>query len=292
MRILVTGATGFTGRHFINIAEAAGHQCVALGTAAANETRSLHVDITDKSALDRALRGLQFDAVVHLAAMSFVAHGKIDEIYSTNVIGTANLFDVVEKNATQPVHFLMASSGNIYGNTNVLPITENSPFNPANDYAASKCAMEMALKVRSQDSSITIVRPFNYTGSGQAGYFLVPKIVNACLAKQEELELGNLDVARDFSDVRDVVQAYLRLLEKKVTGTFNICSGNAVPLSEIIETCSRITGNNLKVKVNKNFVRNNEVKILYGSDEALRSKIGDYRQFQLVDTLSWMLDAQ
>ena len=93
--------------------------------------------------------------------------------------------------------------------------------------------MEMALKVRSQSSNITVVRPFNYTGVGQAEHFLIPKVVKAFKLKSDEIELGNLDVSRDFSDVRDVVSAYLALLEQGHQGTFNVCSGSAVPLSDV-----------------------------------------------------------
>lgn len=292
MNILVTGAAGFTGRYFIELAEHSGHNCISLGHECSSGKGSLQADISDKQSLIAALRGVQVDAVVHLAAISFVAHGNIEEIYSTNTVGTANLIDVIQDNAIKPVHYLIASSGNIYGNANALPITEEAPYNPANDYAASKCAMEMALKVRAQNCDIAIVRPFNYTGKGQAEHFLVPKIVKAFKNRQSEVELGNLDVARDFSDVRDVVRAYLQLLEQKVTGTFNICSGTAVPLSEVLRSCEEITGHTLNVRVNKSLVRSNEVKTLYGSERRLQEVIGNYRRYNINNTLSWMLEPE
>ncbi|WP_462159424.1 NAD-dependent epimerase/dehydratase family protein [Pseudoalteromonas sp. GB56] len=294
MRILVTGASGFTGRHFIAHAKSQGHECVALSNSQRSEAEQVHTvyaNLTDKTSIQEALKGQAFDAVVHLAAISFVAHGDIDEIYATNLLGTTNLIDVVNEVSQKPTHFLVASSGNIYGNTQQLPITEENKFNPANDYAASKCAMEMALKVRSQSTKITIVRPFNYTGLGQAEHFLIPKIVKAFKQRQDELELGNLDVSRDFSDVRDVVSAYLALLEQGHQGTFNVCSGRAVALSQVLELCEKLTGRKMGVFVNPAFVRSNEVKTLYGDDSNLRNAIGEYRRYDLEQTLEWMINS-
>lgn len=292
MRILVTGASGFTGRHFITFAKSKGHECVGLSYSRSYDNdveHTLHANLNDKTSLQRALDGQRFDAVVHLAAISFVAHGDIDEIYTTNLLGTTNLIDVVNSISDNSIHFLIASSGNIYGNTQKLPITEENEFKPANDYAASKCAMEMALKVRSQNTKITIVRPFNYTGVGQAEHFLIPKIVKAFKTNQDTIELGNLDIARDFSDVRDVVSAYLLILEQGHQGTFNVCSGRAVALSEILNLCEQLSGRNMKVVVNPDFVRSNEVKTLFGDDSKLRKAIGEYRQNNLEQTLEWMI---
>lgn len=293
MRILVTGAGGFTGRHFIAQAQLLGHECVALSNSEGNElkhTNTVYANLINKASLESALANQEFDAVVHLAAISFVAHSDINEIYTTNLLGTTNLIDVINAQARNSVHFLIASSGNIYGNTEHLPITEENDFSPVNDYAASKCAMEMALKARAQSNRITVVRPFNYTGVGQAEHFLIPKIIKAFKLKSDEIELGNLDVSRDFSDVRDVVAAYLALLEQGLQGTFNVCSGSAVSLSRVIELCEKLTGARMKVVVNPAFVRSNEVKILYGDDTHLRNGIGEYRQYNIENTLSWMLN--
>lgn len=292
MRILVTGAFGFTGRHFIAQAQKQGHECVALSNKEHLEfvgIKTIVSDLTDKEALVTRLKTEQFDAVVHLAAISFVAHGNINEIYDTNLIGTINLVDVVNQLSSKPVHFVIASSGNIYGNAKQLPIVEESEFNPANDYAASKCAMEMALKVRSHNTMITVVRPFNYTGAGQAEHFLIPKIVAAFNRGDTSIELGNLDVSRDFTDVRDLVTAYLALLETRQEGIFNVCSGEATSLTDIVKMCEKLSGRSIEVTVNPAFVRSNEVKVLYGDDRKLRRAIGDYRKYCIEETLAWML---
>ena len=293
MRILVTGASGFTGRYFIANAISADHECIALSNRQVGldaRVKTVIANLTDKASLIAALEGEKFDAVVHLAAISFVAHGDIDEIYATNLLGTTNLIDVVTEFTKNPVHFLIASSGNIYGNTQRLPITEQNGFSPVNDYAASKCAMEMAVKVRSQNTKITVVRPFNYTGVGQAEYFLIPKIVKAFKENKDMIELGNLDVARDFSDIRDVVSAYLKLIEQGCEGTFNLCSGRPVSLSSVLALCEKLSGRKLKVTVNPDFVRSNEVKLLYGDDSKLKEAVGDYRAYDFEQTLEWMIN--
>ncbi len=293
MRILLTGASGFTGRHFLDGAKALGHTCIALSQSGRpiEGIETLHADLKDKESLTHALEGKYFDAVVHLAAISFVAHGDIQEIYETNLLGTINLIDVLAALPAPPKRYLVASSGNIYGNTDILPINEESKYNPANDYAASKCAMELALTPRSASLDITIVRPFNYTGVGQAEHFLVPKIVSAFKRKDASIQLGNLDVSRDFSDVRDVVEAYLRLLETEESATYNVCSGKAISLFDVIRTCEKITGHKMKVNVNPAFVRENEVKILYGAPDKLENVIGFYRRFDIENTLEWMLNS-
>jgi len=290
MRILVTGASGFTGRHFISLAKSQGHECIALSSKQSGEG-TITANLTDKKSLQIALQDQKFDAVVHLAAISFVAHGDSNEIFNTNLLGTMNLIDTLSQQANSDIHFLIASSGNIYGNTQDLPIREKNEFNPANDYAASKCAMEMALKVRSHNTKITIVRPFNYTGVGQAEHFLIPKIVEAFKKSRDVLELGNLDISRDFSDVRDVVNAYLSLIEQGHKGTFNVCSGRAVSLKEVLGLCETISGKKVDIIVNPAFVRSNEVKVLYGDESKLEQTIGSYRLYSFEQTLEWMLNS-
>lgn len=292
--ILVTGGTGFTGRHFIRHAKAMGHKIIAINHHSGDVVgadKTLVVDLENKSHLIELLSHIEFDAVIHLAAISFVAHGNISDFYRVNLVGTLNLVDAVKANHSH-AKIIVASSGNVYGNASQLPITESHPFLPANDYAASKCAMELALLARQESQNIIICRPFNYTGYGQAEHFLVPKLVKAFKQRSPIVELGNLDISRDFTDVRDVVSAYLKILQqpKVNTGIFNICSGRSYSLHEIIAILQRITGHNTEIYVNPDFVRNNEVKILYGSNQKLASLIGTINHYSFEMTLDWMLN--
>jgi nucleoside-diphosphate-sugar epimerase len=188
---------------------------------------------------------------------------------------------------------VLASSANIYGNTRVSSISESTPPTPANDYAVSKLAMEYVAKLFTTQLPIAITRPFNYTGVGQDPKFLVPKIVSHFRQRASQIELGNLDVARDFSDVRDVAAVYAALLDGRSIGgeTVNICSGRAIALGDIIDMCRSITGHNLDVVVNPAFVRADEVKTLKGDPSRLENLLGGLDRHRFEDTLRWMLEA-
>ena len=137
------------------------------------------------------------------------------------------------------------------------------------------------------------MRPFNYTGVGQSADFLLPKIVAHFKRRAERIELGNLDVWRDFSDVRAVADAYCRLLDAPaaVGATVNVCSGHSHSLREVLALAEHITGHQLPVQVNPAFVRANEVKTLLGNPARLHALIGDdWVNPPLHDTLRWMLD--
>lgn len=293
--ILVTGASGFTGRWFIAAAISQGYRCIGVSQSAntvlPGNTPNKVCDLTDFAAVQAVIQEVKPDYVVHLAAISFVAHGSTRDMYLTNVVATTNLLDAAIKHCPNIKKVLIASSGNVYGNTTSLPITEQTPFAPANDYAVSKVAMEYAVSLRMAQLPIVVTRPFNYTGVGQAEHFLLPKIVAAFRHKQTSLELGNLDVARDFSDVRDIVRAYLKLLAAEVSSdVFNLCSGQAVTLRQVITQVEQLAGYAITISVNPAFVRANEVKELYGTEQKLLRVIGTYRQHtSLRDTLAWML---
>lgn len=157
----------------------------------------------------------------------------------------------------------------------------------------SKLAMEYAARLYAGRLPLIMARPFNYTGVGQAESFLIPKIVNHVRRRAPLIELGNLDVARDFSDVRNVVQLYRRLLEAPaaVGQTFNVCSGQAWSLNEVLAMVREISGHDFEVRVNPAFVRQNEVKTLLGSRARLDAVVGEVPEIALRDTLRWMLEA-
>ncbi|MBN6109993.1 GDP-mannose 4,6-dehydratase [Xanthomonas bonasiae] len=294
-RVLVTGASGFTGRYMVSELRAQGCHVVALGAHAriAEADECLSADLRDAHELAQAIRHARADLVVHLAALAFVGHGHIEDFYNVNLMGTRNLLEALEKSPCAPERILLASSANVYGNSLSGVLDEQTPPAPANDYAVSKLSMEYVAALWRERLPITIARPFNYTGVGQSEQFLVPKIVSHFASRASVMELGNLDVSRDFGDVRAVVCAYRRLLEEPaaVGQLVNVCTGRGHSLAEIVSMCEDLTGHRLEIRVNPAFVRSNEVKVLLGDNQRLRSMIGDWTSPPLQQTLSWMLDA-
>jgi nucleoside-diphosphate-sugar epimerase len=293
-RVLVTGMTGFAGRYLVANLTEAGHEVLGLtghhpGAATPSEAPS--VDLRDLGAVQAAIRDLAPDRVVHLAAISFVGHNDVAEIYDTNIVGTRNLLTALAELPKRPEAVLLTSSANVYGNADVGVLDEDQPPAPVNDYAVSKIAMEYMARQFSEILPIVISRPFNYTGRGQAESFLVPKIVKHFKQRADHIELGNLDVSRDFSDVRTVVQYMRRLVETPAaaSGVYNICSGRPYSLQYILDACARISGHQLEVRINPAFVRANEVKVLTGDPSRLHRAVGAQPDFRLEDTLAWML---
>ncbi len=295
-KVLVTGATGFTGRYIAQELERCGYEVHGLARTVAPLPgyHSLHFGDLDRvDGLLRTLDAVQPHYVVHLAAIAFVAHGDVDEIYRVNVLGTRRLLDVLCQAVSKPEAVLLASSANVYGNSVAGVLDENTPPAPANDYAVSKLAMEYVARLYADRLPLIMTRPFNYTGVGQSESFLIPKIVNHVRRRAPLIELGNLDVARDFSDVRNVVQLYRRLLEAPaaVGQTFNVCSGQAWSLNDVLAMVREISGHHFEVRVNPAFVRQNEVKTLLGSRAKLNAVVGEVPEITLRDTLCWMLEA-
>ncbi|MBU9438534.1 GDP-mannose 4,6-dehydratase [Burkholderia multivorans] len=299
-RAFVTGLTGFTGRYIAQRLEGAGYE--VWGTVAPGAPRPddpalarctlLSVDLLDADAVRAAAADARPDAVVHLAARAHVANDEPSQTYAVNIMGTRNLLAALAGLDRRPSAVLLASSANIYGNATAGVLDESTPPAPANDYAVSKLAMEYAAKLWTDRLPIVIARPFNYTGVGQSEAYLLPKLVAHYARSAPRISLGNLDVSRDFSDVRDVTAAYLRLLEAAPAGdTFNVCSERAYSLKEVLAMLSRIAGYVIDVTVDPRFVRHNEVKHLSGSRDKLRRAIGELPLTPLDETLRWMYDA-
>ena len=280
MKILLTGSAGFTGHHFAVSAQAAGHAVLPL-----------QADLTDQAAVAAEVRQAAPDAVVHLAAISFVGHADDSDFYRVNVIGTMNLLAALAALPRPPGKVLLASSANIYGNCDASPITEDQPPAPVNHYAASKLAMEHMARTWSERLPIVITRPFNYTGAGQGGQFLIPKLVDHFARKAPRIELGNLHVEREFNDVRMVCSAYMALLNHGQAGqAYNVCTGQTYTLQNVLEKLEAITGHTLDVQVNPAYVRANEVHRLCGNPAKLLASTGLSLGYALSDTLQWMLE--
>ena len=288
-RALVTGLTGFTGHYVADELAAAGFDVYGIGERPSALLRYTQVDLSDPDALRALVADVNPHVVLHLAGIAFVAADSAEVFYHVNTVGTRNLLEALATEARNVECVLLASSANVYGNATEGMLDESALPNPANDYAVSKLAMEYMSRLWFDRLPIVIARPFNYTGVGQSDSFLLPKIVGHFQRGAKQIELGNLDVFRDFSDVRAVANAYRRLVQVCPAGeTINICSGESHSLREVLAMVGNIAGYDIEVKVNPAFVRANEVRSLLGSAERLRSIIGEWDLPPLSDTLAWM----
>lgn len=278
-RILLTGAGGFTGQHFTEAAQQAGY-----------EVHPLVADLTDAEAVATGVAASAPEFVVHLAGISAVTHADEEALYRVNLFGTLNLLKALAALPQVPNRILLVSSANVYGNPDKSPIDESTCPAPVNHYAMSKLAMEFMSATFADRLPLLIVRPFNYTGVGHDARFVIPKLVEHFARRAKEIELGNLDVEREFNDVRTVCEVYLRLLQLGQPGqTYNVCSGRPVSLKSVIDALKHITGHDIQIKVNPAFVRANEVHRLCGSPAKLEASIGKLQHPALEETLRWML---
>jgi nucleoside-diphosphate-sugar epimerase len=297
-RALITGLRGFTGSYLARELAAAGYR--VFGTMlpdGANEVFSADVfatdifaaDLLDRAAVAGVVEQVRPDVAVHLAGIACVAHPDAEQIYRVNVAATRNLLEALAASPHAPSSVLLASSANIYGNARAGLIDESVAPRPANDYAVSKLAMEYMASLWMDKLPIVIARPFNYTGVGQSDSFLLPKIVSHFRRGAPCIELGNLAIARDFSDVRMVAGSYRRLLAAAPAGqAFNVCSGRAHSLESVLRMMEEIAGYRIEVRVNPAFVRANDVLTLAGDNTRLAATIGALEPIPLADTLRWM----
>ena len=290
-RVLITGGTGFTGGRLAVQLRKSGHEVIAL-CLEGGAPNTVTVDLRDFDGLERALLQTNPGAIVHLAGIAAPSHDKLDEIYSANVLGTANLFAALAASKVKPRIVIVASSATVYAAGNAdSPISEDAPLAPKSHYAISKYATEQIAGIYSNHFQITVVRPFNYTGPGQSSHFLVPKIVQHYAERRGEIRLGNLDLIRDFSDVERVTEAYARLLAPSIKPTtVNICSGRPIHLRSILAMMEDLSGHRLKVVTEANFLREDEPRVVIGSPSRLEALVGALPNPEFRETLRRMYD--
>ena len=290
-RVFITGSEGFTGKYVCDEFRRAGWEVWGAGLQpTSDDPQYLQIDLLNPDSLKPIAEKIKPDVVIHLAAIAFVAETDPSIFYQVNLVGTRHLLEVLANAKEPPECTILASSANVYGNSDLEMLTEDSPVNPANDYAVSKLAMEYMAKTFMDRLPIIITRPFNYTGVGQSQKFLIPKIVAHFRSRAPIIELGNIDVERDFSDVRDVAKNYVQLAQHQPAGeVFNFCSESPISLKTCLEVAGQITGHKIQIRANKNFVRQNEVKRLSGSRSKLASLAAAPAPRKFSNTLEWML---
>jgi GDP-4-dehydro-6-deoxy-D-mannose reductase len=286
MRALVIGAGGFAGRHLTSLLTSEGDEVFSGGQfpkGLASAHNQIVIDITDRASVARALEVSQPDVVYHLAGISFVpeAESDFDKVLKVNVGGTANILSECAQSG-RGVSVVFVSSAEVYGAISQadLPITEDTPVAPANNYSLSKRMAEIVVERYQRGANIkaSIARPFNHIGPGQDKRF-----VSASFALQLALiahgkappvmMVGNLEAKRDFSDVRDIVRGYM-LIGRSNGGIFNLGSGRSRAVQEVLDTLIEISGLDVKIESDPARQRGPETPELYGSCERIKSLCG------------------
>jgi nucleoside-diphosphate-sugar epimerase len=280
-KVLIIGIDSFTGVHLSSYLENSGYD--VYGTSLVrNAEKKYKCDITNKEDILNILKIVKPNFFIHLSGISFAAHGNNEDFYKVNTIGTINILDAFIELNLKPEKIIIASSATVYGNQGVEILDESMCPKPANHYGASKYAMECMAKNYFDKLNIIITRPFNYTGIDQAEHFLIPKIVKHFKEKKQVIELGNLNVSREFNDVTYVCEVYKALLECESNGeVVNICSNIGIKLLDVIDMMNKLADYRIEVKVNPEFVRKDEIKSLTGSPKKLFTMIDEIKQKEI-----------
>ena len=285
MRVLVTGADGFVGKHLCRHLRACGDEVVEAHGPPAQGAGSgrTSLDVTDSANVRAVVEAARPEVVVHLAGFSSVAksHQDPSRAFSVNALGTVHLLAAV-CDAAPRARILLIGSAEMYG---AIPAgaraSEEFPLRPLSPYASSKVAAEVAgfQFHRATGLEVIGVRPFNHIGAGQAPHFVVPSFarqVEAIRTRRSPatLQVGDLTVTRDFCHVDDVVRAYrLLALQARPGETYNVCSGEGRTIRSLLDELLEMAGVTAAVEVDHLRLRPAEIPSLVGDSAKLR-KLG------------------
>ncbi|MFP2997931.1 GDP-mannose 4,6-dehydratase [Spongiivirga sp. MCCC 1A20706] len=288
-KVFITGIGGFTGFHLEKEMTSLGYEVYGSTFTKPNKKNHFRCDILKKKEFATIIGEMKPDFLIHLAAISFVASEDISQIYNTNVIGTLSIFEVLEELNIAPKKIIIVSSAAVYGNIGTI-LSEDMCPKPVNHYGNSKLVMENMVANYFKKFNVIITRPFNYTGERQESNFLVPKIVKHFIEKKPFIELGNLDTFREYNNVKFLTKTYIKLLNSEFkSGVVNIATGSTYAIQNILDNLEKISGHKIEVRVNKKFVRKNEIKELKGSTDKLVKLVGfDKQNLTLESTLKEM----
>jgi GDP-4-dehydro-6-deoxy-D-mannose reductase len=282
--ILVTGAEGFVGSHLL----------AALGERA----QPLDGDVTDAQAMAEAVGRSKPAAVVHLAAGSSVGASWADpaEAWRVNALGTVNLLEAV-RTLVPEARVLVVSTGEVYGQAEEIPTTEDAAVAPITPYAASKAAAEVAAgQAQRAGLDVVVARAFQHEGPGRDERFAVGSW-SAQIVRAEErgggiVQVGDLTARRDITDVRDVVRAYEALLDPSVpAGTYNVASGRAVEMQEVLDKLVSLAGCPIEVEPDPERTRPADLPVVSGDASRLQAATGWQPTIPLEQTLADTLQA-
>lgn len=300
-RALITGGSGFVGTHLLRSLRTRGFNLAVLASGEFEKTPNVaayEVDIRDAERVRSAIRDFRPDHIYHLAAISSVGLSwKSPRLtYEVNVFGTLNVIEAAMSLASRPM-ILNVSTAQVYA-PNRAALTESSPLAPDNPYAASKAMAELlSIQYRNRSGTgVITARSFNHAGPGQLADYVLSSIAKQfaeieAQRREPTLVLGNIDVQRDFTDVRDVVEAYCLLLEKGIAyETYNVCSGRAWSIREVIEQFQSISGVTVEIEVDSAKLRHGENAFVCGDPQKIQAATGWTSAIPLHVTLEDLLN--
>jgi GDP-4-dehydro-6-deoxy-D-mannose reductase len=303
MRVLVTGAGGFVGGHLAALCIERGTEVVGVGRRPLEGAPFAYeqVELLDAAAVRSLVARVAPERVFHLAAEASVARSweSPGSVVQHNVTSTLNLLEAVRLEAAEAA-VLVACSGEEYGRPSQLPVVEEHQLRPQNPYAASKAMSDLLAGFYADAHGLRVVRTraFNHAGPGQSDTYVIAsfakQIAEAEAAAPEDgqalLVTGNTEVRRDFSDVRDVVRAYWLLLQDAAPDVFNVCSGRATSVSDILDRLAALSPLEVERRVDPSRLREGEVMEIRGSHDKLTEATGWQPEIDLDQTLRDTLD--
>ncbi len=302
-QVLITGIEGFVGAHLARRLAADGHAVFGLHWAEPKE--QLPADLYQGNVCDfentrSLLSQTRPDSIIHLAGLSSVAASETHTLatYDVNALGTLKLLEAVRQLGLQ-CRVVLISSADVYGRSNVgRPLTEDDPPLPLSPYALSKLMTGEAGRFfhRTYGMDVVILRPFSHTGPGQAADFIFPKVASGIAdiergRREPVIEMGNLDVRRDYTDVRDVVRAYSLALNRCTAGeSYNVTSGRPVVLCDGVNTLVRMARVPVTVKSSPARFRPHDIPVLTGDPTKFHQATGWQPEIPFDQTLRDLLE--
>jgi GDP-4-dehydro-6-deoxy-D-mannose reductase len=300
---LVTGAAGFAGSHLLDLLARDSVDVVAWQRpgsptpAVVGRTRWDSVDVLDAAAVRDAIARVRPHLVYHCAGAAHVgrAWDQVESTLATNVRGTHHLLDALRR-AGGAARVVIPSSALVYASADEA-LTEDHPLVPSSPYGLSKLAQELlGCRAIGDGLGVTIARAFNHFGPRQDPWFVASgfarRIADIEAGRWEpEIAVGNLDARRDLTDVRDTVRAYRLILERAEPGrAYNICSGRAVVIRELLDMMRARARVPIRVRIDPNRYRPNDTPLLLGDPRRIRDELGWVAEIPIERTLDDLLD--